>query len=106
MNTVFRKGVELSNRLNGELSPLLVIPGLALAAVGLIYLGKKTGDYLKQKIGKVNTIELSMVGLLAGVLSAAAGMLFKSSSLILLTGLVVPFSVGMTMSTDNKVKNK
>jgi|SRR3989344_2003860 len=103
MNTVFSRGVvELSNRLSGEPSPLLVIPGLALASLGLIYLGKKTGDYLKEKIGKINTIELSMIGLLAGVLLGATAMLFKSPSLVLLTGLIMPFSVGMTLSTDIK----
>jgi len=94
------KGVELSQGVDGRIS----LPGIALAAAGLMYLGKKTGDYLKQKIGKTNTIGLTIFGLLAGISTGAVATLYQSVPLVFLAGGISMFSAGMTMSTDKFVK--
>lgn len=96
------KGIELSQGVDGRIS----LPGIALAAAGLMYLGKRTGDFLKQKIGETNTIGLTIFGLLAGISTGAVAALYQNVPLIFLAGGISVFSAGMTMSTDNKVKNK
>lgn len=95
------KGVELSQGIDGRIS----LPGLALAAAGLIYLGKRTGDFLKQKIGKTKTIGLTIFGLLTGVSTGAIAALYQSPEGILAAGAISIFSAGMTLSTDSNKKN-
>lgn len=96
------KGIELSQGVDGIIS----LPGIALAAAGLMYLGKITGDFLKQKIGKTNTIGLTIFGLLAGVSTGAIAALYQSPEGVLAAGAISIFSAGMTISTDSKVKSK
>lgn len=93
--------IELSKQ-SGE--PSLI--GIALAATGLMYLGKKTGDYLKQKIGKINTVGLTIFGLLAGVSTGAIAALYQSPEGVLAAGAISIFSAGMTISTDTNKKTR
>ena len=96
------KGVESSQGVDGR----ILLPGIALAAAALMYLGKKAGDYLKQKIGEVKTIGLTIIGLLAGVSTGAIAALYQSPGGILAAGAISIFSAGMTMSTDTNKKTR
>lgn len=96
------KGIELSQGVDGRIS----LPGLALAAAGLVYLGKKAGEYLKQKIGKRHTVGLTIFGLLAGILTGATATLYQSPEGVLVAGAISIFSAGMTMSTDTNKKTR
>lgn len=94
------KGIELSKEINGIIS----LPGIALVAAGLMYLGKRTGDFLKQKIGETKTIGLTIFGLLAGISTGAIAALYQSPEGILAAGAISIFSAGMTISTDKSGK--
>lgn len=94
------KGVEFSQGLDGRVS----LSGIALVAAGLMYLGKKTGDFLKQTIGRTKTIGLTIIGLLAGVSTGAIAALYQSPEGILAAGAISIFSAGMTMSTNKSGK--
>ncbi|VVA44208.1 membrane hypothetical protein [Candidatus Roizmanbacteria bacterium] len=96
------KGVELSQGVDGRIS----LPGIALAAAALMYLGKKTGDFLKQKIGETKTVGLTIFGLLAGISTGAIAALYQSPEGVLAAGAISIFSAGMTMSTDSNRKIK
>ncbi|MFA6532389.1 MAG: hypothetical protein WCT22_00140 [Patescibacteria group bacterium] len=94
------KGAEMSQGVDGRIS----LPGIALAAAGLMYLGKRTGDFLKQKIGKRYTIGLTIFGLLAGISTGAVAALYQNPEGILAAGAISIFSAGMTMSTNKSGK--
>lgn len=107
MNTVLynpinpiRRGVELSQGVDGIIS----LPGIALAAAGLMYLGKKAGDYLNKQIGVSRTAGIAIFGLLATLTVGGAAMLFESVNLALTAGALASLSVGLTMSNNREIK--
>jgi len=100
MNIFINKGVELSQGADGRIS----LPAIALASFGLMYLGKKSGDYLKQKIGEANTVGLTIFGLLAGISTGASAAIYAEPSLVYVAGGILVFSTGMTMSTNSNKK--
>jgi hypothetical protein len=84
----------------------LVLPGIILAHLGLMALGKISGDFLQEKIGKLNTLKLSLVGLVTGALIGATAMLYESLLTIWIASSILVFSGGMSIRKETELNPK